>query len=143
MFDRILMILEILLLIWIVVQGEFVRFYEREVWRMNADRFEERKQWREQKRQQLLKKETTQKTSESSASLESPSPTETNVADNKTISVKSAAVPLTPTVRPPSTTIISECKSSDTLIEFLWKLAAGMLRHLTSKVKSWELSGIK
>jgi len=56
MFDRILMILEILLLIWIVVQGEFVRFYEREVWRMNADRFEERKQWRLQKKQQQIKK---------------------------------------------------------------------------------------
>ena len=61
MFDRILMILEILLLIWIVVQGEFVRFYEREVWRMNAERFEERKQWRLQKQQQQLKKENSAK----------------------------------------------------------------------------------
>ena len=56
MFDRILMIFEIVLLIWIVVQGEFVRFYEREVWRMNAERFDERKKWREQKRSQQLRR---------------------------------------------------------------------------------------
>ena len=143
MFDRILMILEILLLIWIVVQGEIIVRCERGVYRLQRERETERAKWREQKRQQLLKKESTQKTSESSASLESPLPTEMPAPENKTISVKSAAVPLTPTARPPLTTIISECKSSDTLIEFLWKLAAGTLRHLTNKVKSWELSGIK
>ena len=40
MFDRILAITEILLLGWIIVQGEYVRYYEREVFRMNKDRFE-------------------------------------------------------------------------------------------------------
>ena len=56
MFDRILMLLEIILLIWIVWQGEGVKFYEKETWRMNAERFEERKQWRLQKKQQQVKK---------------------------------------------------------------------------------------
>lgn len=91
MFDRILMIFEIVLLIWIVVQGEFVRFYEREVWRMNAERFAERKQWREQKRQQLQKRETAPKTSDSSASTESLSPDKMKSDSNKTTDAKSAA----------------------------------------------------
>jgi hypothetical protein len=56
MFDRILMVLEIVLLIIIVWQGEWVRFYEREVWRMNAERFEERKKWRLEKQEQARKK---------------------------------------------------------------------------------------
>lgn len=43
--------------LWIiVVQGFFVMFYEYDVWRMNRDRFEERKQWRDAKRKQQTKK---------------------------------------------------------------------------------------
>jgi hypothetical protein len=56
MFDRLLMVLEILLLIWIVIQGEYVRFYEREVFRMNKDRYEERAKWRKEKQEQTRKK---------------------------------------------------------------------------------------
>ena len=56
MFDRILMLLEIILLGVVVWQGEWVRYYERRVFEMNAERFEERKQWRTQKKQQQLKK---------------------------------------------------------------------------------------
>ena len=54
--DRLLMILEVLLLIWVVVQGEYIRYYEREVHRIQSDREKERGQWREQKRKQVTKK---------------------------------------------------------------------------------------
>jgi len=88
-FDRIMAVLDVVLLLWIVVQGEAIRFYEREVFRMARDRFNERAKWREQKRLQQLKKETAQKTNESSPSSESPSPTETVEPKSKTISAKS------------------------------------------------------
>jgi len=55
-FDRALMIAEVLLLIWVVVQGEYIRFYEREVFRIQSDREKERAAWRQQKRQQSAKK---------------------------------------------------------------------------------------
>jgi len=43
--------------LWIiVVQGFFVMFYEYDVWRMNKHRFEERAEWRQQKRKQATKK---------------------------------------------------------------------------------------
>lgn len=43
--------------LWIiVVQGFFVMYFEYDLWRMNRHRFEERAQWREQKRKQALKK---------------------------------------------------------------------------------------
>lgn len=90
MFDRLLMIVEILLLIWVVVQGERVCFYEKEVWRMNADRFEERKQWRLEKKEQTRKK-TAQKISDSNPSMESLSPDKMNSDTNKKIDVKSVA----------------------------------------------------
>jgi hypothetical protein len=89
MFERILAVLDVVLLLWIVVQGEAIRFYERELFHMNKERFDERKKWREQKRLQLSKKETAQKTNESSPSSESPSPTETVEPKSKTISAKS------------------------------------------------------
>jgi hypothetical protein len=56
MIDRVLTAVEILLLVWIVVQGEFIRFYEREVYRMHFARDKERRDWREQKRKQVIKK---------------------------------------------------------------------------------------
>ena len=55
-FDRALMIAEVLLLIWVVVQGEYIRFYEREVFRIQSEREKERAAWREQKRKQAAKK---------------------------------------------------------------------------------------
>ena len=65
MSDRILFLVEIGLLIWIVIQGEYVRYYEREVHRMTRDRFEERKKWRLEKQEQTRKKSAT-KTNDSS-----------------------------------------------------------------------------
>lgn len=97
MFDRILMLLEIVLLIWIVWQGEIIVKCERGVYQLQRERESERAKWREQKRQQLLKRETAPKTNDFSLSTESPSPNATNGPVNKTISAKSAAAPLTPT----------------------------------------------
>lgn len=56
MFDRVMSLLEVLLLIWVVVQGEYIRFYEKEVHRIQSDREKERSTWREQKRKQATKK---------------------------------------------------------------------------------------
>lgn len=91
MFDRILTLFEIVLLIWIVYQGEWVKYYEKETWRMNAERFEERKQWRLQKKQQQLKKEIAPKTNDFKLSTASPSLDKTNFAQSKTTDVKSVA----------------------------------------------------
>lgn len=48
--------IDLALLAIIVVQGEFVRYYEREVYRIHAERAAERAAWREQKRRQATKK---------------------------------------------------------------------------------------
>ena len=56
MFDRILMLLEIVLLIWIVVQGEIIVRCERGVYRLQKEREDERRQWREAKRKQQERK---------------------------------------------------------------------------------------
>jgi hypothetical protein len=97
MFDRILMLLEIVLLIWIVWQGEIIVKCERGVYQLQKEREGERAKWREQKRQQLLKKDSAPKTLDSSANLELPLPSEKSEPVSKTISVKSAAVPSTHT----------------------------------------------
>lgn len=89
MIDRLLMVLEILLLIWIVIQGEFVRFYEREVWRMNAERFEERKKWRLEKQEQQRKKNAA-KTSDSSGNTESLLPDKMKSEPSNPIDAKPA-----------------------------------------------------
>ena len=89
MFEHVMFVIEVLLLIWIVIQGEFVRFYEREVWRMNAERFEERKKWRLEKQEQQRKK-ITPKTLDSSANTALPSPDKTKSDSNKIIDVKPA-----------------------------------------------------
>jgi len=89
-FDHIVSVIEVLLLIWIVVQGEAIRYYEKEVWRMNAERFEERKKWRLEKQEQTRKR-LTPKTSDSSASTESLLPDKTKSEQNKTTDAKSAA----------------------------------------------------
>jgi hypothetical protein len=96
MSDHLLMVLEVLLLIWVVIQGEFVRFYEREVFRMNKDRYEERAKWRKEKQEQTRKK-IAQKTSDSNASTGSPLSNETPAPPNKTTNAKSAVGPLMPT----------------------------------------------
>jgi hypothetical protein len=59
--DQKLMVLEILLLVVVVIQGEFIRFYEREVHRIQSQRENERAGWREQKRKQAVKKSETPK----------------------------------------------------------------------------------
>jgi hypothetical protein len=56
MIERVLLILEAVLLVWLVVQGEYIRFYEREVYRIHAEREKERREWREAKRKQQVKK---------------------------------------------------------------------------------------
>lgn len=48
--------MEIFLLWLITIQGFFIMYFEYDVWRMNKDRFLERKKWREEKQKQKLKK---------------------------------------------------------------------------------------
>lgn len=96
MFDHIMSVIDVLLLVLIVLQGEAIRYYEKEVWRMNAERFDERKKWRLEKQEQQRKK-TAPKTLDFSVSTESPLPSETSAPSNKTISAKSAADPSTRT----------------------------------------------
>jgi len=55
-FGDALMLAEVLLLVWVVVQGEYIRYYEREVHRIQSEREKERSAWREQKRKQATKK---------------------------------------------------------------------------------------
>jgi hypothetical protein len=57
-FDRLLMVIEIFLLVIVVVQGEYVRYYEKEVHRIHSTREKERADWREQKRKQTTAKAT-------------------------------------------------------------------------------------
>jgi hypothetical protein len=54
--DRALMIIEIFLLVIVVAQGEFIRYYEREVHRIQSEREKERAEWRQAKRKQQTKK---------------------------------------------------------------------------------------
>lgn len=56
MLDHILFLLEIVLLGIVVWQGELIRRYEKWTYEMNRERWDERAKWREQKRQQQLKK---------------------------------------------------------------------------------------
>jgi hypothetical protein len=56
MQEKIALWIEIALLIWIVIQGEAIRRYERGVYHMHKERHEERKAWREAKRKTALKK---------------------------------------------------------------------------------------
>jgi hypothetical protein len=93
--DQALMVGELLLLAWVVVQGEYVRYYEREVHRMTRDRFEERKKWRLEKQEQARKK-SEPKTSDSGANSVSLSPTENSEPKTKTTSAKSVAGRSTP-----------------------------------------------
>jgi len=113
MVDRLLMILEILLLIWIVIQGEYVRFYEREVFRMNKERYEERAKWRREKQEQTRRK-TAQKTSDSSANTGSPLPVEMKSQSSKTSDAKCAVEPSTLLVLPTSTISTSVSPASGT-----------------------------
>ena len=89
MFDRIMSVIDVLLLVLIVLQGEAIRYYEKEVWRMNAERFEERKKWRLEKQEQSRKKNIS-KTLDFSVSTESPSPDKMKSEPSKTTDAKSA-----------------------------------------------------
>lgn len=72
-FGDALMLAEVLLLVWVVVQGEYIRYYEREVHRIQSDREKERTQWREQKRKQATKKSEASTTTPVSTAAE-PNP---------------------------------------------------------------------
>jgi len=98
--DQFLMCVELILLGVIVWQGELIRRYEKWTYEMNRERWDERAKWREAKRQQQLKKDSTIPTSESNANSASPSPTESSEPKTKKASAKSAGVPLTPTDLP-------------------------------------------
>ena len=52
MLDHILMGIEIILLVWVVWQGEIIVRCERGVYRLQKEREDERRQWREAKRRQ-------------------------------------------------------------------------------------------
>lgn len=54
--DQWLMSVEIGLLILVVIQGEYIRYYEKEVHRIQSERELERRAWRESKRQQTIRK---------------------------------------------------------------------------------------
>lgn len=51
-----LIIVEVALLVWIVVQGEYIKFYEKGAYLFLKKRELERSEWREQKRKQIIKK---------------------------------------------------------------------------------------
>ena len=106
--DTILMVVEVGLLIWVVVQGEYVRFYEREVYRMNRERYQERAEWRKQKRQQQSKKETAPKTSGSTRNSESLSNSSISVEATSATDANVVEAPSTPTDLPTLTTSISK-----------------------------------
>lgn len=55
-FERITTILELILFAYIIVQGEYIRYYEREVHRIQSEREKERSEWRQAKRKQSAKK---------------------------------------------------------------------------------------
>jgi hypothetical protein len=81
------MIIEILLLIVVVWQGERVCWYERAVYRMSQERFQERARWRQAKQAATVKK-IEQKTADSEKSLELISLNTNVVVPNKTIAAK-------------------------------------------------------
>jgi sRNA-binding protein len=104
MFDRILALLDVILLLWIVQQGERLIKLERDTNLMARERYEERAAWRKAKQEQQRKKNE-QKTSESNAtSADSLSPTEPTSSTNKVTNAPSAAVPV---IRPSSIISIS------------------------------------
>jgi hypothetical protein len=55
-FDRILMAIEILLLIRILWQGEYIVHFEREVYKLQSAREKERREWRLSKQKAIIKK---------------------------------------------------------------------------------------
>lgn len=142
LFERLSPVLDVLLLLWIVVQGQAVWYYERETFRMNRERFEERSKWREQKRQQLLKKEIGQKTNELGLNLALASPTATAEPQNKTTSVLSAAGNSKHTDPRTSTTITFTLMPLAILILAFWSYVVGRLRDLMNAIK-WYASDVR
>lgn len=55
--DRVLGVLDVFLLVWLVIQGEYIRYYEREVHRIHSAREKERREWREAKRKQAVRRQ--------------------------------------------------------------------------------------
>jgi hypothetical protein len=55
-FERTTTIMELLLFVWIVVQGEKIIYYEKGVHKIQSKREKERADWREAKRKQVIKK---------------------------------------------------------------------------------------
>ena len=60
MFDRLLALLDVLLLLWIVQQGERLIKLERDTNLMARERYDERKRWREAKRKSQPRKDETE-----------------------------------------------------------------------------------
>jgi len=133
MFDRVLAILDVILLIIIVAQGESIRYYERETFRMNRERFDERKKWREQKRQQVLKKDAEQKTNDSKPISESESKSTTAEPKSKSTNVESVAGLSKPMDLPTLTTTTFSLRSIAILIRSLWRTMVGKLRALMNR----------
>jgi hypothetical protein len=92
MFDRIIAIVDVVLLFLIVIQGESIRWYEREVYRMNRERFDERKKWREAKQKSTLKKGAIG-TNDTSNDSTSESNSTTLSSQSKTANAESAGDP--------------------------------------------------
>ena len=132
--DHLLAILEILLLVWIIVQGEIIVRCERGVYRLHKEREDERKQWREEKREQTRRK-TEQKIKDSNPSLESPSPTESSEPKTKSISAPAAPGLSKNTDHPTSIISISMLRRFAILILLLWVSMVGRLKDLMKHVR--------
>lgn len=87
--EDILFGIEILLLIWIVVQGEIIVRCERGVYRLYKEREDERRKWRLEKQEQQRKK-IALATSDSKVNTASPSPTAVPGKPSKAESAQSA-----------------------------------------------------
>ena len=92
MFDHVLMIVEIILLIVVVWQGEIIVRCERGVYRLQKEREEERRAWRQAKQKATVKR-IEQKIAGIEKSSELTSLKSIADAANKTIDVKSVSDP--------------------------------------------------
>lgn len=54
--EHILSFVEVGLLVWIVIQGEYIRYYEQGVYKLQSEREQERRLWRQAKQKAQLKK---------------------------------------------------------------------------------------
>lgn len=105
--STLLMFLEIGLLVAICWQGELIRRYEKWTYEIHSERHTERARWREQKRQQQIKR-IEPKTDDSEKSLGSVSKTTTVVAPISATDALFAVDLSTPTDLPIPTTSTSK-----------------------------------